>query len=400
MNSNKRVLLFFCSAAAFNMAASFVHPVTPTLIVERGLDSSMFGVALAAMQMASFLFAPFWGRLCSYVPTKYIMLICGVGYAAGQIIFGMATTEAVVVGGRMFAGIFVGGIFTSMSNYIINTTADSAKRGQNLTVLVTIQNVFGAVGYFVGGMLGLISVEVTFVIQCITLASVGIFQYIVCLDDTPFKHKTEKKLTLKDVNPFNAMLSVREFATPMLVLLFVIVAIAGIGQNSFEQCFNYYIKDQFNLSSAYNGIFKAAIAVVSLVCNSTVCMWMIKRTNTNITFAPIVALSAVSLGAILFFETIVPFVVIDIVFFGLNAVRLPLLQNLCAARSTPENSNAVMGFHQSMVSMGGIFGALFAGLIYDMNPMYPFVLAFAALAAATVLSGVYVSKYKKEAERE
>ena len=35
------------------MAANFAHPVTPTLIVERHLDSSMFGIALAAMFVMS-----------------------------------------------------------------------------------------------------------------------------------------------------------------------------------------------------------------------------------------------------------------------------------------------------------------------------------------------------------
>ena len=84
----EKLLLFFITAFCFNMAASFVHPVTPTLIVERQLDSSMFGVALAAMMTMNFLFSPFWGRLCAYVPTKLIMPVCSIGYAVGQLLFG------------------------------------------------------------------------------------------------------------------------------------------------------------------------------------------------------------------------------------------------------------------------------------------------------------------------
>lgn len=396
MNTKKGMYLFFFGTVVFHMAASFVHPVTPTLIVERQLDSSMFGVALAAMLFANFAFSPFWGKLCGYIPTKTVLMICGLGYAVGQVIFGMATTEAMVIGGRLFAGIFTGGMFTAMSNYVINTTMDASQRGKNLTVLVTIQNVCGAIGYFVGGMLGLISVEVAFLVQCVCLIFVGIFMFVFCKDDTSMKHKPAKPLSIKDANPFSAMWAARQFTTPMLALIFVIVAIAGIGQNSFEQCFNYYIKDQFQLSSAYNGIFKAIIAVVNLICNSTICIWMLKKTNTNKTFMPIMVLSTVSLGVILFFDTIVPFVMIDVLFFTLNAIRLPLLQDLCASRTTPENSNAVMGFYQSMTSMGGIFGALFAGLIYDANPIYPFVLAFAAFAVATGISVIYVIRYKKE----
>ena len=395
MKKNK-LFAYFCCIVIFYLGANFAHPVTPTLIVERNLDSSMFGVALAAMMFVNFLFSPLWGKLCMYIPTKRIMLVCGIGYAIGQMIFGAATTEIMVVGGRMFAGIFTGGMFTAFSNYVVNTSPDQAQRGRNLTILVTVQNVASAVGYFIGGMMGLVSVEFTFICQIISLIIVGVLFYICCEDDTPYKHKPEKKLTLKEANPFAAFLAAKNFMTPMLFLIFAVVAVAGIGQNSFEQCFNYYIKDQFNLSSAYNGIFKALIAIVTLIANSTICVWLQRKTDTNRSFLPILLCCTVSLGAILFFDTLVPFVAVDVIFFAFNAVRLPLLQNMCAMRSNAENSNQVMGFYQAMNSMGGIFGALFAGLIYETNPLLPFILAFAAFAVGTSVAAVYVSKYRNE----
>jgi len=396
MKSQTRLFLYYAIIALFSIAANLAHPVTPTFIVERQLDSSMFGVALAVMMTTNFLFAPFWGRLCSYISTRSIMLICAVGYAIGQMVFCAANTEAVVIAGRMFAGIFTGGIFVAFSNYVINTSADPTERAQKLTAQVTIQNVANAVGYFIGGMVGLISVEAAFLTQIAALIGCGLLFRMVCLDDTPFKHKPDKPLTIRDANPFSAFLAASQFMTPMLLLIFIITAVTGIGQNSFEQCFNYYIKDQFGLSSAYNGIFKAAIAVVTLIANATICVWLQKKTDTNISFLPIMLCCTTSLGAILFFDTLIPFVVVDISFFAFNAIRLPLLQNMCAMRANSENSNMVMGFYQSMTSMGGIFGALFAGLIYGIDPLLPFILAFGAFAAASAVSLLYVGKYRKE----
>ena len=66
---------------------------------------------------------------------------------------------------------------------------------------------------------------------------------------------------------------------------------------------------------------------------------------------------------------------------------------MSAAQSTPETSNAVMGFYQSMNSLGGIFGALFAGLIYSRNPMYPFILAFIAFLVSTLIGLAYRKMY-------
>jgi len=67
---------------------------------------------------------------------------------------------------------------------------------------------------------------------------------------------------------------------------------------------------------------------------------------------------------------------------------------MVASRANKENSNTIMGFYQSMNSLGSIFGSLFAGLIYSMNPIYPFILAFGAYGLSSLVGIVYVKKYK------
>ena len=391
--SAKRIYLFFIIAFIFNMAANFAHPVTPTFIVDRQLDSSLFGVALAAMMAMNFLFSPLWGRLCSYISTRSILFISLLGYAVGQVIFCTSYNTLQVIAGRAFAGIFVGGIFTALSNYVINTT-DSSFHGQHLTTLAMMNTVGGACGYFVGGMLGLLSVEITFIIQIIVLAFTGVCFFMICLDDTPFKLRPDKPLRLRDANPFGAFLVSREFMTPMLALVFAITAISAIGHNSYEQCFNYFIKDQFGMSSAYNGSIKAGIAILSLFLNSTLCMYLQKKTDIHKTFLPIFWVCTGILLVALIAQGKILFVGAYIVYSGFHAVRLPLLQAMSASLSTKETSNAIMGFYQSMNSLGGIFGALFAGLIYAQGARLPFALAFGAFLLASAL-GVYYRRNKQ-----
>ena len=54
---SKKLILFLVLMGIYNMSANLIHPITPTLIVERNLDSSMFGVAFAAMMTAFFITA-------------------------------------------------------------------------------------------------------------------------------------------------------------------------------------------------------------------------------------------------------------------------------------------------------------------------------------------------------
>ncbi len=392
--SRKKFIIYLIGVCLMSIAANLAHPVTPTLIVERNLDSSMFGVALAAMQTIYFLFAPFWGRLCDYIPTRTILLICSCGYAVGQFIFGNAMTEAQVIGGRMFAGIFCGGVFTAFLNYIVNTS-EPETRGSRIIAYSTVNNVFNAIGYFVGGMLGLISVRTAFITQVVMLAGCGLFFRFFCVDDTPYKAKPDRPLSFKDANPFGVFISAKSFMTGTLLLLFITVAIGNLGQTAYEQVFNYYIKDQLGLSSAYNGIFKAVIAALTFLVNSLITVRIVKNTDTNVSIAPLLVLQVIPLALVFVVKDVIPFAACDIVFFVLAAVRMTMFQNIFAGKGTPETSNRVMGFFQSMTALGSIFGAFFAGIMYKSNPMSPFALALAGVSTAAVLILVYVYRYKK-----
>ena len=390
MNNRKRSLIFFFAVALFHLATSLVHPVTPTLIVERGLDSSLFGVALAAMNLMNFLFSPVWGKLCGRMPIRRILLVGCLGYGLGQTIFAWAYTEWMVMAGRMFAGVFVGGIFTATAAYVVESCEDPEVRGRNLTVMVTIQSVLSAVGYFVGGMLGVISVELAFGVQVAALAATGLLFFGCCREE---KVKTGgPRLTLGEVNPFRAFLEARHFMTPMLGLLFGVVMLGALGQNAFEQSFNFCIKDRFGLSSAYNGSFKAAIAVVSLVLNTTLGLWLIRKTDVRRSFVWVMAGCTLPLCAILAFDSLIPFVAADILFFGCNALRLPILQNLAASQAGTGSGSAVMGFYNAMKSLGGILGAFFAGILYGWGMKLPFLLAALAFLAALFLTALFSRK--------
>ena len=385
----KNLYLPLCVAVAvFGVGASMAHPVTPTMIIERGLDSSLFGTAFAAMCITSFLTSPFWGKLCNYVSTRRIMVISAFGYVAGQTIFGFCTSGAMAIGGRALSGVFVGGLYTALPNYIINTSQGEV-RARALTVNQMLQSVSSAVGYFLGGMLGVISVETTIVGMIIFLSAGGVLFGLMTIDDTPYKHKPEKPFELRDANPFSAFIESRRYMNRMLFFFLAAVVFAGMGQVCLEQVFNYYIKDQLGMSSAYNGTFKAIIAVTTIVLNVTLNMWLIRKTDIMKSYPIVLIAQLIPMIGMIFIKNKLAFSAAYIIFSTANAVRNPLQQNVAAAQTSPENSNSLIGFYHSLSSFGSVFGALFAGLIYEYDPFLPFKLAAALFACGIGLSFVF-----------
>lgn len=392
MKKNK-LIIFFIINGLFNLAANYAHPITPTVIKNLALGDYMFGVAYGAMMGFNFLFSPFWGKLNKQINSKTTMLICSLGYALGQVLFWQADSQNGVILARMFSGTFAGGAYVSFLTYVVNIS-EPEKRGQNLTILATIASVCASFGYFIGGMLGEISIDLTFFVQVLQLVSCGVLYYLFCAKDVMAPIKQKLTSLIKQANPFISFKQAKTFMDGKFLIIFTVVCLALLGFTAFEQSFNYYIKDIFGLTSSYNGIIKAGTGIISLIANGTICLWIIKNTNVSKSSIYILLLSSISMLGVLLTNDITIFIVMNVIFFALNAIIVPVTQDIVAKRADDNNSSIVMGFYNAIKSLGGIIGALMAGLFYTFNPRLPFIFGFVAFILATVLSYVYYRKIK------
>lgn len=400
MKYKTRFFAFFLAMVVFNLAANFAHPVTPTVIQDLNLHDYMFGVALAAMMLTNFLMSPFWGKINVYISSRTSLLICCCGYGIAQIWFAYATTELMIILARMFAGIFTGGIFVSFLTYVVNV-ARPEDQGKYLTYTATIKSVAGAFGYMVGGFLGEISVKLAFLVQAGTLIAVAVIFFFVCQKDgiSNIKEMSAGDLA-KEANPFQAFMDSRKFMCAAFAMLFAVNILINFGNTGFDQAFNYYLKDELGLTSAYNGIIKAGVGFISFFANMTLCIWIINRTNVKKSMVVLVGVCAAAALMTTLPVSIWIFIAFSILAYAGYSVSVPVLQSMVAAKAEPEQRNLVMGFFNATQSLGSIMGSLTAGFIYSVHVKLPFACTFVIYAAGTLAAAgylLYKGKGKKAA---
>ena len=137
------------------------------------------------------------------------------------------------------------------------------------------------------------------------------------------------------------------------------------------------------------------MGLITLAANSTICIWLIKNTNNRSSAFWVLAICSVAMFGVVWFEEIIPFIIVFVVFYAFNSISTPLLQNLVASGGPEEQNSLIMGFYNAMKSLGGIIGALFAGLLYTANPKMPFIFGFVAFMVATIMA-VYYKKAEKK----
>ncbi|MBQ5598677.1 MAG: MFS transporter [Lachnospiraceae bacterium] len=395
MTYKKRFFAYFAVMVLFNMAASFAHPVTPTIIQDQNMHDYMFGVALGVMLITNFLMSPFWGKINVYISSRSTFLIGCLGYAVAQLWFAYSTTELMVILARMFAGLFTGGIYVSFLTYIVNV-ANPEDQAKYLTYNATIQSVGSAFGYMIGGFLGEYSVRGTFLIQVACILISGIAFYFICVPDAVPGLKINGKQLAKEVNPFQAFMDCRLFMSVAFAMLFAVNILINFANTGFDQAFNYYLKDQLGLTSSYNGIIKAAVGFVSFVSNMTICVWIINKTDTKKSMTVLVAICAAAALGITVFENMAIFMVLGVLVYAGYSVSLPVIQNMVAAQADPAQKNLVMGFYNATKSLGSIAGSFIAGGIYAVNAKLPFGITFVIYAVGVVAAFGYMMYAKKE----
>ncbi len=358
----KSLLIFHILTILQSIANNLAHPVTPALINNLALRDSMFGFAFAAMSTGVFLFSLFWGELSSRIKKSTILLIALVGYGVAQYLFMIATNEIMIIAARFMAGVFTGGFQVSQLNYLVSQNS-LEDRGYHLTLSSILVIASSTVGYFIGGIVGDYSIPL-----------VGILYYVLLTKSEIVEKKTA--LDIKKMNPLSSIGLAKDVLTPMIGVVMVAVLFAWMSSTSFDQSFNYYIRDVFNFPPSYNGYLKMAIGLVGVVANFSLGMYLIKRTNVKKSYSFLMAIMGVSGLIAVWVEQLWLFIFFAFIFIALDTISKPLQQSLVASLSDDyHESHILMGFYNTMRSLGMIVGALLAGLIYEQIKIGPFVFA-------------------------
>lgn len=395
MEYKVRYIFFYGGMILFNLAANFAHPITPTFIQNLALPDYMFGLMLATMMLSNFLFSPAWGKINTFLSSRRSLLISCVGYALAQLGFALSTTQPQILLVRALAGIFVGGVYVSFLTYILNT-AKPEDQGRFLTYSATSQAVFGAFGYLVGGLLGESSIRATFLLQAGCLAVSGVIFWFACFPDGDASRKLPVREIVRQSNPLQAFSDSRYFMNTALLLLFALNVLMNFGNTGFDQVFNYYLKAQLGLTSAYNGLIKAAVGMISFVCNMTMCVWIIQKTNTRRSMVVLgIVCTMAAVGTVVCPE-IRSYIACSIALYAGYSVSLPVLQNMVATQADPAQKNLVMGFYNATKSLGSILGSLMAGFAYTVHAKLPFVIVVAAYAMGIAAAVGYLALGRKQ----
>ena len=372
------------------------HPVTPSLLKSLDVGPHVFGIAFAAMSATNFFFALIWSNLANGLKKTRILMISSIGYGFAQLLFAYSWGETSIYLARFLGGAFAGGFQVGLMTYIINE-APEADQARYITISSIIISVGGALGFFIGGKIGDYSVRSAFIAQASLHVLMGLLFYFVLGRREQIEEHLELSM-IKDSNPFKVMASTSEYWLGITKYIFLSILVTSIAVTLFDQSFNYYIKDVFDLPPSVNGNVKAIVGIFALVLNFLVIKRHAKKENSE--QSKLLALVILLMGLIAIVVGMLndsnEFLRLALLWFGLNTVMIPLQQNLVMAyKKDAKSGNQLTGLYNALLMLGKIVGALATSFVYSMNPSSSFavagVLLFVGLLMMLIQSKVKIA---------
>lgn len=365
-------------AFLYNFGANFIHPVTPTLILENGLPDYTFGVLFATMSLGSFLFSAFWGRMSDKKSRSTVMLVSLAGYALAQLAFGLSRTFPQMLAARLIAGCFTSGTSVCLMAMIIELS-DPRERAAHLSYYAAMVGMSSALGYFAGGMIGLAGVLPVFYAQTAVLlaAALMVFMMLRRMDgDRPAPGTTTKRLSTRQM--------MKMMTLPALLFLLG-VALSNFGNYGFDNALNYYMKRELGFASSSNGIVKAVSGLLGLAANVFINRWIMKKFDAHKTLPVILLLSAASLWLATVMPSMELFFAVNVLFFLVSALHIPIQQAL-TTEGRHGDIGLLSGLFYTARFLGMIFGPLVSGMVYSHGAKIPFYTQVASFVLAAVIT--------------
>ena len=364
-----------------------IIPILPAYLVSIGEGGMAAGLMIAIFAGAQFVMSPIAGKWADQVGRRK-MIIAGLsGLTISMFVFYLSDSIWVLYLSRVIGGIGAALLIPAIFAYVADiTTMDQRAKGNSYISAAMSLGI--VIGPGIGGFLADYDLKLPLLVSAmVSLVSV-VFSVIVL--------KESREVTPETVGPLKQEPMLKKLAQsvhkPYFIPL-IITLVMSFGLMAYESVLGLFVDNQFQATPKQIAVMITSTGIVSVVMQLLVVERLVRRFGEGIILNVFIAVTAVCFFLSLFASTYVLFFMITLVVFLSTSILRPVLNTLISKLAGNEQGFA-MGMNNAYMSIGNVIGPLLAGILYDVNILFPFVLGFVVLGI-TIMVSVKWQKKKK-----
>ena len=386
MKTTNRRNLFILAFSLLVVMLGFgmVIPVFPFLIDELGASGSALGLLVSTAALTEFLFGPIWGSISDRVGRKPILMIGMFGYALAMFLFGIANQIWMLITFRALSGVLSSATITTTMAYIGDSTSEKA-RGGGMGLLGAVAGAGTVIGPGIGGLLAGGSLTTPFFVAS-ALALVSVVLVALLLPESlPRQARGTQEQKIKLVR-FDELW--RSLTGPIGMLL-LIAFLATFGTSNFEAIFGLYMLNKLDYGPEQVGWILTLVGAIALVGRGLLTGVVTGRWGEPTVIKASLLVGSVGFILLLLANTYAAVLLTTGIYTCSITFLRPSIHSLTSKR-TNVGQGASMGLSNSFVSLGRVLGPLYAGIVFDINPNYPYISGALILFTVFIMSLLWV----------
>ena len=377
MSSSQRKKITILMVNMFIAIASFgiIVPIMPAYLVSINQGGTAAGLMIAIFAGAQLLFSPLGGKWADLYGRRK-MIILGLSLLAVSMLLFYATDSIwVLYASRVIGGIGDAFLIPAIFAYIADiTTNEQRAKG---TGLVTASMSLGLViGPGIGGFLADFDLKLPFLVSAIVTLAAVLFSVVLLKESAETRASNKAAVTFDDDESMLEQIG-RSVKMPYFIPL-IITFVMSFGLVAYESVIGLYLAENYGSTSKDIALMITATGTVSVIVQLFIVDRLVRRFGEIRVIIAFLGLATVGFLLSLMAEGYMMFFGVSLVIFLAMAVLRPVL-NILISKMAKGEVGFAMGMNTSYMSLGNVLGPISAGLLYDFNINYPFILGLALL---------------------
>ncbi|MCM3610034.1 MFS transporter [Planococcus sp. MERTA32b] len=377
MSADQRKKIVILMINMFIAIASFgiIIPILPSYLESINQGGTAAGLMIAIFAAAQFFFSPIAGKWADQYGRRKMIIYGLAGLTLSMFVFYASDLIWVLYFSRIIGGIGAAMLVPAIFAYIADiTTFDQRAKGTSLVSAAMSLGI--VVGPGIGGFLADYSLKLPFLVSALVSLGAVVFSLVLLKDSDA--ETADPELAI-DMTQTESMLSKIASSTKKQYFIpLIITLVMSFGLLAYESVVGLYLDNQFASTAKDIAFMITATGIVSVIVQLFIVDRIVRRFGEVAILVSFLGVAALGFLLSLFASSYAMFFGVSLVIFLATSILRPVLNTLISKMAEGEVGFA-MGMNNAYMSIGNVAGPLLAGMLYDVNIIFPFILGLIML---------------------
>ncbi|ALC82149.1 MULTISPECIES: MFS transporter [Bacillus] len=393
MSAEQRKRLTILMINMFIAIGSFgiIIPILPAYLESIHQGGTAAGLMIAIFAGAQLVFSPIAGKWTDQYGRRKMIIFGLAGLTLSMFVFYAVHSIWLLYASRVIGGIGAALLIPAIFAYIADiTTLDQRAKGNSLISAAMSLGI--VVGPGIGGFLAGFGLKTPFLISAIVSLAAVIFSVLLLKESERNLTAPENQMAKDDESLARKM--VRSVKMPIFIPL-IITLVMSFGLMAYESVIGLFVDDQFGATPQQIAVMITATGMISVIVQLFVVDRIVHRYGEGSVLNIFLGVAAIGFFLSIVANSYVLFFGISLLIFLATSILRPVLNTLISKMAGNEQGFA-MGMNNAYMSIGNVMGPTFAGMLYDVQITFPFILGLALLAMTLLITIVWQKRSLKQ----